>query len=121
MGFIGRLFGSQKAIDAGISGLDKIFYTDEEKAENKLKAAPWKIKLLKAYEPFKLAQRILAITYSVPYILAWVSCYIASFWINVDVQKEILGGQIAYINITIIGFYFGGGAVEGLIREAKKK
>ena len=40
MGILGKLFGSDKVIDAGISGIDKVFYTDEEKAENRLKAAP---------------------------------------------------------------------------------
>ena len=33
MGILGKLFGSDKVIDAGISGIDKAFYTDEEKAE----------------------------------------------------------------------------------------
>jgi len=52
MGLLGKIFGSDdaisKAADGIYNGVDKAFYTDEEKAEGFLS-------LLKAYEPFKLA------------------------------------------------------------------
>ena len=115
-----RLFGTQKVIDAGISGIDKAFYTAEEKAENKLKAAPWKIALLKAYEPFKVAQRLLAVIFSVPYVSAWCITFgMACFKLDVSGQVELLTGDISKIVWTIIGFYFLGGFAES-IGKAKK-
>ena len=65
MAFWSKLFGSDKIISAGINTIDKIVYTDEEKADNKLS-------LLKLYEPFKLAQRLLAVIYSIPYAICWL-------------------------------------------------
>jgi hypothetical protein len=114
MNIFSKLFGSQKVIDAGISGIDKAFYTEEEKAEDRLKAAPWKIKLLNAYEPFKVAQRVLALVYSVPYVSAWMGCFVASFWYEMDDQFKLLNGDMGTICMIIIGFYFGGGAIESL-------
>jgi len=120
MNIIGKLFGSQKVIDAGISGIDKAFYTAEEKAEDRLKAAPWKIALLKAYEPFKVAQRLLALIFSVPYVSAWcVTFALSCYGMNIEPQLELLTGDIAKIVWTIIGFYFLGGFAES-IGKAKK-
>jgi hypothetical protein len=53
----GNLFGTKEVIDGGISLIDNAFYTDQEKAN-------MKIKLLKAYEPFKIAQRYLAFMFT---------------------------------------------------------
>ena len=50
MSFWAKIFGSKKIVDSAISGIDKMFYTDEERAEQK-------VKLLASYEPFKLALR----------------------------------------------------------------
>jgi len=120
MSIWGKLFGSEKIIDAGISGIDKAFYTAEERAEDKLKAAPWKIALLKAYEPFKIAQRILAIVFSVPYVSAWcVTFGLACFEYDVSTQLKLLQGDIAKIVWTIIGFYFLGGFAESMGRAKK--
>ena len=55
-GLLGKLFGSDKvigkAVDGVYNGVDKLFYTDEEKADN------WRL-AMKVYEPFKLAQRLI--------------------------------------------------------------
>ena len=53
MGLLGKIFGSDKVIDSAISGIDKVWFTDEEKAELHLK-------FLDRYKPFALAQRSLA-------------------------------------------------------------
>lgn len=106
MSIFSRLLGSDKIIDAGINGIDAIFYTDQEKAENK-KA------FLKLYEPFKVAQRYLALIFSIPYVTAWLITFVASFWLNVDKQIELLTGDIGTIVGIIIGFYFLGGSLAG--------
>ena len=48
---LGTIFGSKKVVDASISGIDKLVFTNEEKADTHLK-------FLEAYKPFKLAQRL---------------------------------------------------------------
>ncbi len=113
MGFFSRLFGSEKIIDAGVSGIDAMIFTDEEKSNAKMQ-------FLKLYEPYKLAQRYLALIYSIPYALAWLVTFIASFFIDVALQIELLKGDAFYINIVILSFYFGGGAASGVVEKLKK-
>jgi hypothetical protein len=48
MGIWGKIFGKDSVVDAGINGLDKIVYTDEEKSDAKQA-------FLKLYEPYKIA------------------------------------------------------------------
>jgi hypothetical protein len=122
MGIFAKLFGSTQVIDAGIKAGDAIFFTDQEKAN-------WKIRLLKAYEPFKIAQRWLAIILSIPFVsLHTVSGVqiLAAGWMNSGLGKsaheaalsvmewnnETLGIPVA----IVLGFYFSGGAIESLNR-----
>ncbi|MGJ8685853.1 MAG: hypothetical protein ACSHWQ_00130 [Spongiibacteraceae bacterium] len=113
MNIFGKLFGSDKVIEAGINGLDAVVFTAEEKASAKLA-------LLKAYEPFKIAQRLLAITFGVPYALAWTITFISSFWFEVSKQLALLSGDMGNIVMAIVGFYFLGGAAESLLRGRLK-
>ena len=107
--FVGKLLGSDKIIDAAIATGDKMFHTSEEKAEDYLR-------VMKMYEAFKVAQRFLALIFSVPYMLAWSVTFFASFFRDVAVQEAILNGQVSRIVYAIVGFYFLGGAAEGAIR-----
>ena len=106
MGIFSKLLGSDKIIDAGINGIDAIFYTPEEKAESKKE-------FLKLYEPFKVAQRYIALVFTIPYALMVLTTFIASFWLDVSVQKELLMGDIGTIVGIIVGFYFLGGTISG--------
>ena len=131
MGFWGRLFGSEnvisKAADGIYKGVDKAWYTDEEKAEGFLN-------LLKAYEPFKLAQRLLALTVALPYVAVWLLCalmIVVSAFVDPAYGKQIeeasrllgelnndtLGTPVA----LVLSFYFAGGALEGVVSRFKEK
>ncbi len=114
MGIWSKLFGSNKIIDAGIDGIDAMVFTDEEKSNAKMQ-------FLKLYEPYKLAQRYLALIYSIPYAIGWLITFIASFFTDVALQIELLKGDAFYINIVILSFYFGGGAAEGIVKQIKDK
>lgn len=127
MGIFAKLFGSDKIIDAGIKAGDAIFFTDQEKAD-------WKIRLLKAYEPFKIAQRWLAIILSIPFVslhtVSGVQILLAG-WIGGAVGKsaheaalsvmewnnETLGIPVA----IVLGFYFSGGAIESIAKVRNNK
>ena len=105
----GKLFGSSKVIDAAIATGDKLFHTSEEKADDYLR-------VMEMYQAFKVAQRLLAVIFSVPYILAWFITYCVSFFQDVTVQQALLDGDVSRIVTAIVGFYFLGGAAEGAIR-----
>ena len=106
MGIFSKLLGSDKIVDSSLKGIDAIFYTDQERAENK-KA------FLKLYEPFKVAQRYLALIFSIPYVLMVVVTFVASFFMDVTTQKELLIGDIGTIVGIIVAFYFLGGSLAG--------
>lgn len=141
MSFMGRLFGSEnvikKATEGVYNGVDSAFFTNQEKAGHFLG-------LLKAYEPFKLAQRMLMLVMTVPYVLVWIVCavlIVASAFVGNDcivypnvitqcanplsetaktlgeLNNETLGTPVA----LILAFYFGGGAVEGVVARMKDK
>ena len=117
MNIFSTLFGSEKVISAGIAGIDKAFYTEEERAENLQKAMQLKVGLLNAYAAFKVAQRFLACIYSIPYITAWVITWGASFWVDVTTQYNMLiESHLAVANLIILAFYFAGGAAESVMK-----
>jgi hypothetical protein len=92
---------------------DAAFFTPEEKS------AFW-IKAMKAYEPFKLLQRVLAILFAVPFILAHMACYAVDFYLIAKGHEPVME-LMAQRNIDALGepvswimiLYFGGGLIEG--------
>ena len=114
MGIWARLFGSDNVIQAGIDGIDAVVFTPEEKSRAKQA-------FLKLYVPFKIAQRYLAIIFSVPYAAAWLITFLASFSMDITKQLELLNGQMGSIVFAIVGFYFLGGAAEGALKTFRNK
>lgn len=115
MGILGKLFGKDSVIEAGISGIDKVVFTDEEKSDAKLL-------FLKAYEPFKIAQRLIAMTVIPPYVLAWFITFgIRATGRDITQLLELLKGDMGTIVAIIVTFYFGGGAIEGIVSRFKEK
>lgn len=109
-GLFSTLFGNDTVIQSGIDTIDKIAYTEEEKADGKME-------FLKLYVPFKIAQRFLALIFGIPYALAWFCTFVASFFTDVSKQIAMLSDPsgIGPVIALIVGFYFGGGAAEGVI------
>jgi hypothetical protein len=122
MSIWGSLFGNEKIIDGFMSAGDKIVYTNEEKADNH------KI-FLKLYEPFKIAQRYLAIIFSVPFAFLHTVAFslrLAMYddTILQDSVKMIQGDMndsLGMIVLVVVGFYFAGGAAEGVVRGFVKE
>lgn len=113
MGIWSKLFGSDNVIQAGIDGIDAVVFTEEERSKAKQE-------FLKLYEPFKIAQRYLAVIFSIPYVLAWLITFISSFFIDVTKQFELLNGDIGSIVFAIVSFYFLGGVASGILQSRKK-
>jgi hypothetical protein len=137
MGVLSKLFGSGDTIKKGFDLVDEAFHTSQEKAEDRLKATTAKIGILKAYEGFKLAQRLLAIVVGVPFVgihvvlfLLWTIIFLTTIYIGgsenydfaikqldmmFDKNNQTLGTPFAWI----VGFYFFGGAGEGIVRQMR--
>lgn len=113
MGFWSRIFGTGKTIEDRIGLIDAAFFTDQEKA----KQAEL---LLKAYEPFKLAQRLLALTFTSVFLLLVVANMVLSFWFDVTDQMKFVDSYLSIPMSLIVGFYFAGGAIEGVLAQKKK-
>lgn len=110
-----KLFGSEKAVDGIYNGIDAAILTSEEKVK-------YHQDFLRLYEPFKIAQRLLALTFCIPYALAWVTTFAMTlFGADVTNEMEMLGGNLSVIVGVITGFYFGGGAIEGIIKGARRQ
>lgn len=122
MALLDKIFGSDKVVSQTTEAIDKMVYTNEEKAENK-------IALLAAYEPFKLAQRLIALIVTAVYLFVWLIC-VAMTCIGYWSDKAIeLAQVIAEWNnellsmpfILIMSFYFAGGAAEGVLEKFKRR
>ena len=118
MGIFGKLLGSDKVIKGGMDLIDNAFHTDEEKAEEH------KV-FLKLYEPFKVAQRYLALIFSIPFAAIHFIAFGLRlvFWQEPDIQAVIAAVQadmnesLGLIVLTIVGFYFFGGAAESTFKR----
>lgn len=136
MGLLGKIFGSDDVISKTADGIykagDALVFTPEERAKHHLD-------LLKAYEPFKLIQRILASLVTVSYISIWILSaliYTISIFFDPCITEEIctfgqlqtVSKELASMNndtlgtpfAIIMGLYFSGGMLEGAIRSFKK-
>ena len=116
---LASILGSPKVIDKGLELIDDAFESDEEKRESKTKA---KIDLMKAYAPFKIAQRYLALMFGLNFIAAfWVAVGLWAFDKDLDGFLTIMSTfNIAYIMMAIVMFYFGGGMIESVARKKDK-
>jgi uncharacterized ion transporter superfamily protein YfcC len=114
MSFWASVFGASNTVSKGLDLIDEAFYTDDERSERKKE-------LLKAYEPFKLAQRMLAFIFCIPFVSLVSSLIIASFWIDVTEQLKLLAENFSLPIGLIVGFYFAGGVGEGLIDKYRNK
>lgn len=142
MGLWAKLFGNDKVIEGMYNGVDKAFFTDEEKEDSTYRRANVRLAFMKLYEPFKIAQRILAIITTAVFlglhlilILSWL--YLVLFRVE-EMSGEMYEFMVSQLKLMmlennetlgvgwliIIGFYFGGGFVEGWVNkhfEGRKK
>lgn len=132
----GRVFGSEssinKTIDTVSSGLDKLYYSDEEKAEDAAKgrteARQMLVKWMEATQGQNLARRLIALSV----VFVWLFLYVASMiggviaswkddptnWIE---SAKIVGDYANGMNgpvMLILGFYFAAPHMGGIAEKA---
>ena len=120
-GLLGKLFGSSDVIKSGIDLIDSFHTSTEEEIAAKTKA---KVEIMNAYAPFKLAQRVIAFSFTATYLVCFAMVLAFTLMDRVDdaaaVQAVVEQWQIGWAMIVILGFYFGAGAAEGFLERKKK-
>ncbi len=109
---LGKIFNPKKLGDSIISGVDKSILTNEEKLD-------YMQKMLTLYEPFKLAQRILAIMFSSVFLLIHLVTAIINFvYVLRGLDTKIVLSLYEFNNnglgnvvLMVVGFYFAGGVL----------
>ena len=120
LGVIGKMLGSGDVIKKGLDLIDDMHTSTEEEIAAKSKA---KIDLMNAYAPFKIAQRYLALMFGFTFLLTYALVLTMTILGQGDpdaVTKVMDQFSINYAMLIILGFYFGGGAVEGFMEKRKK-
>ncbi len=130
-GILGKIFGSDSVVNKAGSLIDEAFYTDEEKAEDKMKAkqlaAQNRLNLMKAYEPFKIAQRFIALGFVFVFLFIMLNGVLGALYGIVDMQNVEQARKFAddmwlgQIIMMIVSFYFGGGLVDSIRRKSEGK
>lgn len=118
---ISKMLGSGDVISKGLDLIDNMHTSTEEEIQAKAKA---KTDLLQAYAPFKLAQRYLALMFGLTFLGSYVLVLAMTISGQGDpdaVTKVMDQFSINYAMLIILGFYFGGGAVEGFMEKRKPK
>ncbi len=122
MNWLSNIFGSETLIDSGMSIVDNAFYTNEEKAD-------MKVKLLDAYRPFKLIQRVLATLVAALFafvLLLLILLVVLSTWwpvLMVTAAKiaalEIVS-MLGWSFMAVMSLYFTGGVISSFSSFKKK-
>ena len=119
-GLLGKIFGSEKVISSGIALIDSFHTSTEEEIAAKTKA---KVEIMQAYAPFKLAQRVIAFSFTFVYLACFglVLAYTLTGQVaDADKVKQVLEDfQIGWAMMIILGFYFGAGAAEGILAQRR--
>jgi len=141
---IGRIFGSEKALTSVVegvsSGLDKLFYTAEEKADDASKdraaARAMIITWMDSTKGQNLARRLIALCIVSVWLFQYVSCMflsVAAVWINPDQtaainplieSARVIGTFAEKMNgavMLILGFYFAAPYMGSLVKGAMDK
>lgn len=120
LGLLDKLFGSddviKKGVDGVYNGLDKLVFTDEEKTDRF-------DRLLVLYQPFKLIQRFLVISFCTPFILFHsivIACEILGLQGDWSAAFDMVNGAFGYPVSAAVTLYLTGGLLEGGIKAYKK-
>lgn len=112
MNILKRIFASPddatKVIDSATKGLDKLFFTKEEKADANAKLSEWYLKYLAATESQNIARRFIAII--VVFLWALLVVFgVAIRWLSYEMSDfifKVLTDVIMQPFSIVIGFYF---------------
>ena len=111
MGFLGRLMGTDKAIndlvdkDNGIlvkagTALGNLHYSEQEQAQDQGKTREWGLRQLEALAPFKIVQRILAFAVVSFWVFVGINV-VAAIWIEAITREAVMfNSQQVWISVN---------------------
>lgn len=126
MGIFSKLFGTEKAVDnlldkdtgliakAGAS-LDRLHFSDEEKADNNIVLKKLTLSQLATMEPFKVVQRILIFSICSMWVIVGLSVMVMIWMNHPQLNAMIDFGLSEYVwlpSLMAFGLYLGGGTIE---------
>ena len=128
---LGKILGSKKGVqeifkmaNKAVGSLDDDVFSKEEKTQQLFE-------ILKAYEPFKLIQRYLALAFTFVFLFAFLVAFItfsAGVWFNFQDWMDAAYKQLEMITdvlgkpvLAIALLYFGGGTINSIFEGKKKK
>lgn len=138
-GFIGKLFGTEKALSSvvdGVSkGLDKLVYTDEEKAgdaaKDRTEARRMIIRWMEATQGQNLARRLIALSITSTWLLQYLSaqlCGAVAVWSNQPERWLETAGvmtkgaeSMSSAVMLILAFYFAAPHMGGIAKAVTAK
>jgi len=99
---------TKTVLDASVAGIDKLFYTDEEKADNASRFAEWYLHYLAATNPQNLARRLIALV--VVMLWGFLILFGVVMWkVDPAYSAFVFSTLDNIVNVPfmiIIGFYF---------------
>ena len=136
MSFLGKLFGTDKALSSVIesvsSGLDSLVHTDEEKSQeaaaDRSEARKMLIRWMEATQGQNLARRVIALSITavwlLQYVVAQCMAVYASFSsdVNIDSTISILrsgADDMSSAVMLILAFYFAAPHMGSMIEKVK--
>ena len=137
--FLGRLFGSEKALDGlvtgAVKGLDALVYTEEERAtaaaDERAKAREMVLVWMQSTQGQNLGRRLLALIITAVWLLQYVtamSVSVIAVWMVDPVpwqeSAQIVGGYAERMNgamMLILGFYFAAPHMGPIVETALSK
>lgn len=112
---------AEKVLDAGIRGVDAIVYTEEEKADARMKLLDGWVELQKTLGEETsvrgVTRRILAFMYGGAYVVLSLGAVAAWKFDKeyADFMWDVANGTYGTITLTIVAFYFGPYFIQQLI------
>ena len=128
MGLLSFLIGgtktAEKVIDAGISGMDKLVFTEEEKADYNQKLQTMHLEFIKITANESTASSISRRMICLPVVYVWLGMIIlkvvATIYGVPDVQLVSIQETIAVMDLpalTAIGFYCGRHIANSMVKK----
>lgn len=140
MGWFGRLLGTDKAIDnlldkddgllvrAG-GWVDGLSYTDQEEASDNLKTRQWGLAQLQALAPFKVVQRVIALSVMSFWVFVGINIVVAiwvkAIWPEVKAMDALLSfafsDYVFWPVVSVLGLYMSGGVIPHMFGKKYSK
>ena len=121
LGVLASILGNGDVIKKGMDLIDDVHSSDEEMERVKAQA---KIDMIKAYAPFKVAQRYLALMFTGTFLISFFIVLVMTLMgqANIPEIKQVIDDYyVGEAMLTILAFYFGGGMLEGVVGKVKEK